>query len=283
MRDLIREELRKFSKQTLLEQSDVYYACQRFKDNKLQYALCKKISSAGAWLYDNKGLGMKNLINQTLEPLYNEFTEDEKKKFAKGARILRKIGKIDDFTFNRFIEKFVNQNRIVKVNGQWHPVNKLNTNHRDLSEFLTDLIFKNGNKDLIMNVIRNPKESLMGIKDQLQGLISKHFQNTENIFDYTKNITYTSRVGEEAEESAKKKLEELGLILVYQGGDGDVIDMIFGTDLIMGRPDIGYKTIQVKRNEGSWDRTKEYRYVDWVVVNDPFTIYDNKTKQPVEL
>ena len=62
-----------------------------------------------------------------------------------------------------------------------------------------------------------------------------------------------------------------------------VIDMNFGTDLIMGRQDMGWKTIQVKRNEGAWDKSKKYYYVDWVIIADPFTIYDNKTKQPVEL
>ena len=283
MRDLIKEELNKIKKRTLLENNEDYYPCQRFTGNKLKYALCKRIASTGSWLYDDKGLRMKSIIMDTLKPLYSKYDEDEKKKFTKGARILKKIDKIDEGLFNWFIQKYVNQNTIVKVNGKWHPVNKLNTNHRDLSEFLTDLITKTDNRNLISQIIQDPKKGLNSIKSELPTLIGDHFEDTQDIFDYTKNTNFTSRIGEEAEESVKNKLEEMGFTVVYQGGDGDIIDMIFGTDLIVGRPDLRYKTVQVKRNEGSWDRSKPYKFVDWVIIADPFTIYDNKTKQPVEL
>jgi len=283
MRDLIKEELNKIKKRTLLENNEDYYPCQRFTGNKLKYALCKRIASTGSWLYDDKGLRMKSIIMDTLKPLYSEYDEDEKKKFTKGARILKKIDKIDEGLFNWFIQKYVNQNTIVKVNGKWHPVNKLNTNHRDLSEFLTDLITKTGDRNLISQIIQDPKQGLNSIKSELPTFIGDHFEDTQDIFDYTKNTNFTSRIGEEAEESVKNKLEEMGFTVVYQGGDGDIIDMIFGTDLIVGRPDLRYKTVQVKRNEGSWDRSKQYKFVDWVIIADPFTIYDNKTKQPVEL
>ena len=283
MRDLIREELNKLKKQTLLENNEDYFPCQRFSGNKLKNALCRRIASTGSWLYDDKGLRMKAIMMDTLKPLYSEYDEEEKSKFTKGARILKKIDKIDEGLFNWFIKKYVNENTIVKVNGKWHPVNKLNTNHRDLSEFLTDLIIKNGDRNLISQIIQDPKKGLNDIKSQLPTLISNHFENTQDIFDYTKNTAYTSRIGEEAEELVKNKLEEMGFTVVYQGGDGDIIDMVFGTDLIVGRPDLRYKTVQVKRNEGAWDRSKEYKFVDWVIVANPFTIYDNKTKQPVEL
>ena len=59
--------------------------------------------------------------------------------------------------------------------------------------------------------------------------------------------------------------------------------MVFGTDLIMSHPKFGNKTIQVKLNENSWDRNKDYKYIDWVVIAEPFTIYDNKTKEVIEL
>ena len=62
-----------------------------------------------------------------------------------------------------------------------------------------------------------------------------------------------------------------------------MIDMSFGTDLIMTSPKYGTKTIQVKSNEGSWRRDDEYKYIDWIVIANPFTIYDNKTKEKIEL
>lgn len=283
MRDLIREELNKLKRQTLLENNEDYFPCQRFNNNKLKYTLCRRIASTGSWLHDDKGLGMKSIIMDTLKPLYVEYDEDEKNKFTKGARILKKIDKIDEGLFNWFIKKYVDENTVVKVNGKWHSVNKLNTNHKDLSEFLTDLIIKNGDRNLISQIIQDPKKTLTSIQNQLPTFIADHFENKQDIFDYTKNTAYTSRIGEQAEELVKNKLEEMGFTVVYQGGDGDPIDMIFGTDLIVGRPDLRYKTVQVKRNEGAWDRSKPYKFVDWIIVANPFTIYDNKTKQPVEL
>ena len=284
MRDLIREELRKFRGKVLLEEEeDNYYTCKRFAGNRPKYTLCRSISSTGFWLHDNKGLQMKDLIISTLKPFFVKFSDEEKEKFKKGVRILAKLGKISEGKKEQFIEEKIENNGIVKVNGVWHPVNKLNTNHRDLSEFLTDLISKTNDRQLMMNILQDPKKGLNQIKYELPQLIEDHFKDTQELFDYTKNIAYTSKVGEEAEEKVKKELQDMGFTVGYQGGDGDVIDMNFGTDLIMGRQDMGWKTIQVKRNEGAWDKSKKYYYVDWVIIADPFTIYDNKTKQPVEL
>ena len=51
----------------------------------------------------------------------------------------------------------------------------------------------------------------------------------------------------------------------------------------MTSPKYGTKTIQVKNTEKSWNRSDKYEYVDWVVIANPFTIYDNKTKEKIEL
>jgi hypothetical protein len=50
----------------------------------------------------------------------------------------------------------------------------------------------------------------------------------------------------------------------------------------MLHPEFGAKTIQVKSSE-FWDKSMEYKYCDWIVVSKPFTIYDNKTKEVVEI
>jgi hypothetical protein len=57
--------------------------------------------------------------------------------------------------------------------------------------------------------------------------------------------------------------------------------MVFGTDLIMSHPDFETKTIQVKANEKAYDQ--DYKYVDWIIIATPFTIYDNKTKEKIQL
>jgi hypothetical protein len=51
----------------------------------------------------------------------------------------------------------------------------------------------------------------------------------------------------------------------------------------MEHPEFGKKTIQVKLNENAWDRNRDYKYIDWVVIAEPFTVYDNKTKEEIKL
>jgi hypothetical protein len=51
----------------------------------------------------------------------------------------------------------------------------------------------------------------------------------------------------------------------------------------MEHPEYGKKTIQVKLNENAWDRSRNYKYIDWVIIAEPFTVYDNKTKEEIEL
>jgi hypothetical protein len=51
----------------------------------------------------------------------------------------------------------------------------------------------------------------------------------------------------------------------------------------MSHPDFGLKTIQAKTNKYAWRPEDEYPYVDWVVIANPFTFYDNKTKEKIKL
>ena len=112
-------------------------------------------------------------------------------------------------------------------------------------------------------------------------MIEEYFDNPKMLFDYTKNIQRTTQQGESAEQRVKEYLQDKGFKVEYEGGNGDLIDMVYGTDLIMSHPDFGVKTIQVKANEKAYDQ--DYKYVDWVIIATPFTIYDNKTKEKVQL
>jgi hypothetical protein len=138
-------------------------------------------------------------------------------------------------------------------------------------------------KNFIDNIKQNPKEGLLSIKKYLPKLIDKYFDDPKKLLDYTQNTKTTSRFGEVAEQDVKNKLIDLGFSVDYEGGNGDLIDMVYGTDLIMTNPNYGTKTIQVKASENSWNRNDGYKYVDWVIIAKPFTIYDNKTKEIIEL
>jgi hypothetical protein len=119
------------------------------------------------------------------------------------------------------------------------------------------------------------------MKSEIHTMIEEYFDDPKMLFDYTKNIQRTTQQGESAEQRVKEHLQDKGFKVEYEGGNGDLIDMAFGTDLIMSHPDFGVKTIQVKANEKAYDQ--DYRYVDWVIIATPFTIYDNMTKKPIQL
>ena len=268
-----------------LNESKKKFGCQRFNDDEKKQELCHNISELKNWLHKDDGLGMKTIINNKLQSLKGTIPEELKQQYIKGVEILSKIGKITEGQKNWFIKKVLDDNSLVYVDGEWSPINKLNTNYMDLADLLTDLLYMGGERaeEFINKINENPKEGLMSLKSSLPGLIDKYFEDPEKLFDYTQNIKITSDFGERAEQEVKNKLMDDGFTVEYEGGNGDLIDMVYGTDLIMSHPVHKTKTIQVKMNESSWDKNDEYKYVDWVVISNPFTIYDNKTKKVINL
>ena len=287
MNKLIKEEILRISelmKIQVLNESE-YNVCERFLENKQKLLVCKRINSLKSWIHKDDGLGLKKIINDKIQSLETEIPEATKQHFIDGANLLQSLGKITEKHKEHFIKNIVQSRKLVYLNGEWQPINKLNTNYADLAELLTDLIYKGGDKSkkIIQNIISNPKEGLKEIKPFLSRLLDKYFEDPTLLQDYTRNIQKRTSIGENAENKVKNTLKEMGFKSEYDGGNGDLIDMVFGTDLIMSSQDNGTKTIQVKDSEKAWDRSEDYPYVDWVVIANPFTIYDNRTKEEIKL
>ena len=287
MENLIKEDVsRMLSIMGVQTLNEAYYQeCSRFFGDNEKLQVCKRIASLKSWLHKDDGLGMKAIINDKLTELKTDVPENLKEKFINAAYLLQNLGKITKRQTQSFIINRVEGAKLIYVNGEWQPVNKLNTNYSDLAELITDLLYRGGDnaKPSIDSIIADPKSGLLGIKKYLPRLVGKYFEDSKELLGYTKNIQRSSDIGEVAENEVKSKLEEIKFVSEYTGGNGDLIDMVFGTDLIMSRDDVGTKTIQVKNSEWAWDRSDSYSYVDWVIIANPFTIYDNKTKQKVEL
>ena len=262
-----------------------YQECSRFFGEKKKLQVCKRIASLKSWLHKDDGLGMKAIINDKLTDLKTDVPDNLKEKFINAANLLQKLGKITERQKNNFINNRVIGAKLIYVDGEWQPANKLNTNYSDLAELITDLLYRGGDtaRPFIDGIIVDPKSGLLSLKKYLPRLVGRYFEDSKELLGYTKNIQRSSDIGEVAENEVKSKLEEMGFVSEYTGGNGDLIDMVFGTDLIMSRDDVGTKTIQVKNSEWAWDRNEDYNNVDWVIIANPFTIYDNKTKQKVEL
>jgi hypothetical protein len=287
MENLIKEDVTRMLSimgvQVLNEQ--YYQECSRFFGDKEKLQVCKRIASLKSWLHKDDGLGMKGIINDKLTDLKTDVPDNLKEKFIDAANLLQKLGKITERQKNNFINNRVIGAKLIYVDGEWQPANKLNTNYSDIAELITDLLYRGGDnaRPFIDGIIVDPKSGLLSLKKYLPRLVGRYFEDSKELLGYTKNIQRSSDIGEVAENEVKSKLEEMGFVSEYTGGNGDLIDMVFGTDLIMSRDDVGTKTIQVKNSEWAWDRNEDYNNVDWVIIANPFTIYDNKTKQKVEL
>ena len=79
-----------------------------------------------------------------------------------------------------------------------------------------------------------------------------------------------SAAGEIAEDKVRQMLESKGCKTLYQGGDGDFIDMIYGIDLIVSKNNKIY-TVQVKNKEDGAKKAIDksiggqnaYSNIDW--------------------
>lgn len=222
--------------------------------------ITNKINKLGGWLLEDRGLGLKDKINDILNDIKTNISEDEIKKYTYGVNLLRANGNISDMEYRRFIDTLPKK-KSVYILGEWHPVNKLNTNYSDISQLLNDLLVESKNEGelpsiKIIDVIRNTEnikdveDILYSNKDHIKGLFDRYISTPDQLLGYTNNIKKNSEWGEKIENEVVETLLSIpDYKLLYKGGDGDFIDMIFSVDLIFKSPTNQTKTIQVKSGE----------------------------------
>jgi hypothetical protein len=226
--------------------------------------ILQELNKMRKWLLDN--LGLKSIINNILDSVKKniDFESDEYREYVRGADILLDNKKISEYEYDNFVNLFLPKKAklVYDSEGKWHPVNKLNTNSNDLIELLTDLLFESYEtndfvKEILEYISKNYKD-VEGIKnlfsantENLQNLFIGRYQPTPtDLYGYVTNNIKSSEEGEKVENEFKNKLESMGYKTLYQGGNGDFIDMIFSVDLIMESPTNSVMTIQVKSGMG---------------------------------
>jgi hypothetical protein len=275
-----------------------------YKKNFNRNLLFNKISSLKRWLWESQGLGLMSVIDEIFdEQGYTvELTEEEKIKFEKGLDFLRlTFSKLspkmkeerEAYVSKKLMEKLpdgIDKIKLVKdSDGNYMYVNKLNTNQRDLSEMLVELIKRgcdaNPDKGFLVydDIIKDPKKGLSKLKPYIKKLLENYFikdgNGLEDFNKFTKYSKILTRIGEKSEKDFKEYFEDMGFEVLYQGGNGDFIDMIFGCDLVIYRKDYGHKSVQIKSKFYSWDDLKSYQ-VDWIGIRKPnITLYELKTRE----
>lgn len=258
--------------------------------------LFTSINRLSDWLYKSTGLGLMSTIDQIfLEQGWCEnISFKEVAQFNKGLELLRKTS-MDESWINERISWKIPNGKIENVKlvkdelGEWHHVNKLNTNYSDLSDMLSEMIMRSIEVDrergmvAYKSILEDPKQTLLKWKPQMKKLLEKYFiQLGEGLDDFKKFTKFSKKfsiIGERSEDSIVSYLIDNGFEISYQGGNGDFIDMIFGVDLIVFREDFGFKTIQVK-TVINWPSVAYYK-VDWIA--DPRKIFDKTTKEEINI
>ena len=252
------------------------YTCDNFSGDANE--VCKRINKLGSWLSDYKGLNMRKIIDDKLSSLVSPVPEDKKQTYIDALKLIYSTGKYNRDEIIAAKNK-IDNSRLVFSDGEWHFVNKLNTNYSDLSELLTEL-FVRGNVIQKLKNTPNIQDYLLSIKNDISKLLDKYFLNTEEYKNFINNTLVNSSVGEESEQRIEDFLVSNGFNIEYRGGNGDFIDMIFGADIIAKHPKFGLKLIQVKYSGPYWESLSKYN-VDWVGIGKDLQIYNSKTKQNI--
>ena len=267
-----------------------YYTCNRFYG--VEKGVCKTIHQLGPWLKDINGLNMHQLIDTLLK---DEITcEDLNDEYQDALEILHTTGKFKDIKVingKYHTPKLTSCSLVKDENGEWHYVNKLNTNWSDLAELLTTLFIKGDMiGELSTKNVTELKNYLLGLrqkevkdikKSNLFRLFKKYF-DIEEYKDFTLNTQKNTAIGDEIEDLALELLEKKGFKLIYNGRNGNFIDMKYGIDMIMELEGQIF-LIQVKSKAAAAKKAMDYptyKHIDLFVGESPnqngVIIYDRE-------
>jgi hypothetical protein len=265
----------------------------------------RRLNSFKYWLYENEGLGIEKIIDEILDPLKINIRQEEINKHIFGINLLKNNGNISEIQYNNFIKNlpnrklvYTNNNREIDSNGVWDYVNKLNTNYSDIADILTELLIRSYPEGDFVDFVgtllskdsdEESKNILLKHKHKIPQLFTTYLTSPMELFNFTNNIEVNSSYGEKLENNIINKLKTKGAELLYQGGNGDFIDMLLSVDFII-KTKKGISTIQSKSNESQLNKfiigynNGKHKAVDLVIYpkNSKYVIFmvkDNITKE----
>jgi len=247
------------------------------------------------FLKDYKKLYVEGASKQEIEE-YLKGLELLKSKFGdkkiytttmEGGRTTKKM------TLDEFINDVKNNyKRIYDENGDWSPLNKLDTNYRDNPLELTTFIKTILTKDEYDVFVKKIQDYNKAVKDtpeklKLENELDKEFENIKlklnqnekyvknwinRVDDITKNIKKNTAVGDFSEKKVNELFEKNGLKVEYTASNGSPIDTQLSIDqIIIDTKNIfggGVKTVQTKTaailEEGEFEIINGKRTNNWI-------------------
>ena len=240
-----------------------------YDSNKIEISdknkFCLKLSNLKSWIYKDYGLGLQRAIENILSNMSKLIDFNKDSKYQIPLQYLKKTGRFDDKSDYRYIETLPNGtyyakcisnfNQVLDSNGNYDPVNKLNTNYYDLSELVFDILSKEDPALVLSSLELSESEFKKSLSDFFVGknLVSLINKNIPDIRVYVTHNRKMSNIGDFVENFVRDRFLSIGkdgvsmYECIYQGGDGDPIDMVYGVDLIIKKTGMeSFKLIQVK-------------------------------------
>lgn len=251
----------------------------------------------GKWLYQYKGLGLQKVIEGKLQQSENHRSVGDQevlKNTFEGIELLynnnhertkqyiRKEGEDTYYLKNRWGgEKYFikdNGDGTYSTNfefyhgedGKWHQVNKLNTNYSDLNRLVKEIVSRYYN-EMVFFTIKNEQDLKKFLTQNSEILKDKILSlPEEEIISFVEHSTKMSEIGENTEKDIVVKIRKKwgDEAIIWSGGNGDIIDMLLGIDIILLR-DGKANTLQAKTrlpNDLS-NEMERYPYIDFFAGN----------------
>lgn len=257
----------------LKQQNTWYRECSHFSgDSNVLCEKIKKIKDRGRKL--PYGLGIRYIVDSILSPMKNN--EAGLDEYQEPLSLLSQTGKYnDDIVIVDGVytsERLKKMSLVLDPDGTYHYVNKLNTNYRDITEMLTQLLVDGGKLDDLKDLTSEEiYDYLFSIKKDLKPLILKYLKS-HGLLEFTRNSINNTSQGDRCESYVEQRFNEIGIRTLYRGGNGDFIDMIYGTDLIISHKGIN-KTCQVKctsKSVMSAIKNPQYSKIDYFICVDEY-------------
>jgi hypothetical protein len=252
---------------TILEERLIdYYCCGRFYGN--EKLVCDNIKKLSSWVCDRDGLNMKDVINKILDEIRE--CEDLNPAYQEPLSYLYRTKKVEDIIKKTdgtyFSDKLKNCCLVKDENGQWDYVNKLNSNYSDVSELLTTLFLKGGQIEMLSKLnVTEIKNYLLSLKkgNTIYKLLTKYF-TIDEYKDFTYNTRNNTKVGDFVESLTKDLFIKDGFTIIFEGQNGNFIDMMYGIDFIVEKEgEIFLVQVKSKSKAALLSSTKrQYRYID---------------------
>ena len=223
------------------------------------------------WINDKGGLNLPEIMDLLLEKFKSPLNEEEISKFFTGLETLKLTDYPDvDRKYNKSsilkgdIRKY---GKIIRSeDGTYDFLNKLDTNYTQLSKFMCYLLEKMINDEneeikakgvyFYSKITKNLENGLLEFRNEIE-YFANYYLKTKNDYKdvFVDELVHLTNVGDYAESLTRDYLLNNGFKIVYNGGNGDFIDKIFGIDYIVHHRHYGYKTFQVKHNSFDLEKT----------------------------